>query len=146
MRFLLHGYGFCVTSFIGANTPINGEDMYLDLLVNIPISPGKITYRRKNGVDYVYYEYAHIYDKSTKKTNPKGPLSGRNPRLSGMPLNECTLHGEIEQVFRFAVHTGIGKHSPLRLIPVDTTHSIIKILIKRILREWTMFINIFANY
>ena len=27
--------------------------MYLEFLVNIPNSPGKITYRRKNGVDYV---------------------------------------------------------------------------------------------
>ena len=34
--------------------------MYLDFLVNIPNSPGKITYRRKNGVDYVYYEYDRI--------------------------------------------------------------------------------------
>ena len=51
--------------------------MYLDFLVNIPNSPGKITYRRKNGVDYVYYEYDRIYDKSTKKTNPKRVTIGK---------------------------------------------------------------------
>ena len=51
--------------------------MYLEFLVNIPNSPGKITYRRKNGVDYVYYEYDRIYDKSTKKTNPKRATIGK---------------------------------------------------------------------
>ena len=51
--------------------------MYLDFLVNIPNAPGKITYRRKNDVDYVYYEYDRIYDKSTKKTNPKRATIGK---------------------------------------------------------------------
>ena len=85
MRFLLHRYGFCVTIFIGVNTPIKGGDMYLDFLVNIPNSPGKITYRRKNGVDYVYYEYDRIYNPETQKTNPKrvtiGKRSGEDRRL-----------------------------------------------------------------
>lgn len=35
--------------------------MYLDFLVNIPISTGKITYRKKGDTDYVYYEYKRIY-------------------------------------------------------------------------------------
>ena len=39
--------------------------MYLDFLVNIPISTGKITYRRKGDTDYVYYEYKRIYTMST---------------------------------------------------------------------------------
>ena len=51
--------------------------MYLDFLVNIPNAPGKITYRRKNDVDYVYYEYDRIYDKSTQKTNPKRATIGK---------------------------------------------------------------------
>ena len=51
--------------------------MYLDFLVKIPNSASKITYRRKNDVDYVYYEYERIYDKSTKKTNPKRVTIGK---------------------------------------------------------------------
>lgn len=51
--------------------------MYLDFLVKIPNSAGRITYRRKNNVDYVYYEYNRIYDKVTKKTNPKRVTIGK---------------------------------------------------------------------
>lgn len=51
--------------------------MYLDFLVKIPNPAGKITYRRKNDVDYVYYEYDRIYDKATKKTNPKRATIGK---------------------------------------------------------------------
>lgn len=51
--------------------------MYLDFLVNIPNVPGKITYRRKAEVDYVYYEYNRIYDKATQKTNPKRVTIGK---------------------------------------------------------------------
>lgn len=51
--------------------------MYLDFLVKIPNVPGKITYRRKGDIDYIYYEYDRIYDKTTKKTNPKRATIGK---------------------------------------------------------------------
>lgn len=51
--------------------------MYLDFLVKIPNATGKITYRRKGDIDYVYYEYDRIYDKATKKTNPKRVTIGK---------------------------------------------------------------------
>ena len=77
MRFSLHEYGFYDILSIGVITPIYGGLMYLDFLVNIPNSPGKITYRRKNDVDYVYYEYDRVYDKATQKTNPKRVTIGK---------------------------------------------------------------------
>ena len=40
--------------------------MYLNSLVDVPEAPGKITYRRKNEVDYVYFEYDRSYDKLTQ--------------------------------------------------------------------------------
>ena len=46
-------------------------------MVNIPNSPGKITYRCKNDVGYVYYEYDRVYDKVTKKTNLKKVTIGK---------------------------------------------------------------------
>lgn len=55
--------------------------MYLDFLVKIPNCKGKITYRRKSDVDYVYYEYDRLYDKVTQKTNPKRVTIGKNQRL-----------------------------------------------------------------
>lgn len=51
--------------------------MYLDFLVNIPISSGKITYRKKGDADYVYYEYTRIYTKGTNITNPKRVTIGK---------------------------------------------------------------------
>lgn len=51
--------------------------MYLDFLVKIPNAPGKITYRRKGDIDYIYFEYDRIYDKTTKKTNPKRATIGK---------------------------------------------------------------------
>lgn len=51
--------------------------MYLDFLVKIPNCKGKITYRRKSDVDYVYYEYDRLYDKVTQKTNPKRVTIGK---------------------------------------------------------------------
>lgn len=51
--------------------------MYLDFLVKIPNAHGKITYRRKNDVDYVYYEYDRIYDRTTQKSNPKRATIGK---------------------------------------------------------------------
>ena len=57
--------------------------MYLDFLVGIPQVQGKITYRSKNGTDYVYYEYDRDYDRSTRKTNPKRVTVGK--RAKGNP-------------------------------------------------------------
>lgn len=54
--------------------------MYLDFLVGIPQVQGKITYRNKNGTDYVYYEYDRDYDRSTRKTNPKRVTVGKRAR------------------------------------------------------------------
>lgn len=51
--------------------------MYLDFLVKIPNAPGKITYRKKGDTEYVYYEYDRIYDKMSKKTNPKRATIGK---------------------------------------------------------------------
>lgn len=59
--------------------------MYLDFLVKIPNASGKLTYRRKGDTDYVYYEYDRIYNKVTKKTNPKrvtiGKRSASDPEM-----------------------------------------------------------------
>ena len=74
---MLHDPGLCAILYIGVNTPMNGDAMYLDFLVKIPNSNGKITYRRKNDVDYVYYEYDRSYDKETQKTNPRRSTIGK---------------------------------------------------------------------
>ncbi len=58
--------------------------MYLDFLVKIPISSGKITYRKKGDTDYVYYEYKRIYTKGSNITNPKRVTIGK--RDKGDPL------------------------------------------------------------
>ena len=54
--------------------------MYLDFLVNIPISAGKITYRKKGDTDYVYYEYKRIYTKGSNITNPKRVTIGKRDK------------------------------------------------------------------
>ena len=54
--------------------------MYLDFLVNIPISTGKITYRKKGDTDYVYYEYKRIYIKGSNITNPKRVTIGKRDK------------------------------------------------------------------
>lgn len=54
--------------------------MYLDFLVNIPISTGKITYRKKGDTDYVYYEYKRIYTKGSNITNPKRVTIGKRDK------------------------------------------------------------------
>ncbi|MBR6614516.1 MAG: transposase [Lachnospiraceae bacterium] len=54
--------------------------MYLDFLVNIPISTGKITYRKKGETDYVYYEYKRIYTKGSNITNPKRVTIGKRDK------------------------------------------------------------------
>lgn len=54
--------------------------MYLDFLVKIPISSGKITYRKKGDTDYVYYEYKRIYTKGSNITNPKRVTIGKRDK------------------------------------------------------------------
>ena len=54
--------------------------MYLDFWVNIPISTGKITYRKKGDTDYVYYEYKRIYTKGSNITNPKRVTIGKRDK------------------------------------------------------------------
>lgn len=54
--------------------------MYLDFLVKIPISSGKITYRKKGDTDYVYYEYTRIYTKGSNITNPKRVTIGKRDK------------------------------------------------------------------
>lgn len=75
--FVLRGMGFCDILFIGVITPMKGDAMYLDFLVKIPEIKGKITYRRKADIDYIYYEYDRIYDKISQKTNPKRVTIGK---------------------------------------------------------------------
>ena len=60
--------------------------MYLDFLVSIPDVSAKITYRTKNGVDYVYYEYDRIYDKSTQKTNPRRATIGKRSKADPLKM------------------------------------------------------------
>ena len=70
--------------------------MYLDFLVDIPDVPGKITYRRRADVEYVYYEYLRIYDPERQITNPKrvtiGKRSKADPRR--MLPNQNLSHRE----------------------------------------------------
>ena len=84
--------------------------MYLDMIVDIPNEPNKITYRCKSNVDYVYYEYSRIYDKKTKLTNPKRETIGK--RLKENPLKmqpnqnylkyfpEAKLPGKMDRTYR----------------------------------------------
>lgn len=84
--------------------------MYLDMIVDIPNEPNKITYRCKSNVDYVYYEYSRIYDKKTKLTNPKRATIGK--RLKEDPLKmqpnqnylkyfpEAKLPGKMDRTYR----------------------------------------------
>ena len=54
--------------------------MYLDFLVGIPQVRGKITFRNKNGTDYVYYEYSRDYDRASRTTNPKRVTVGKRAK------------------------------------------------------------------
>ncbi len=59
--------------------------MYLNFVVRIPGVKGKITFRNKNGVDYVYYEYDREYNRTTQRTNPKRATIGK--RITNDPEN-----------------------------------------------------------
>lgn len=60
--------------------------MYLDFLVDIPDVSNKITYRMKNKVDYVYYEYSREYDTQTQKTNPKRVTIGKRSQADPLKM------------------------------------------------------------
>lgn len=64
--------------------------MYLDYLVDIPESKGKITFRKKGNTSYVYYEYSRTYDPEKQYTTVRrstiGKLSADDP--SKMRPNE----------------------------------------------------------
>lgn len=51
--------------------------MYLNLLVNIPEAPGKLTRTKKSGTTYVYYEIDRVYDPVKKYTYPKRVVIGK---------------------------------------------------------------------
>ena len=51
--------------------------MYLDFLVKIPETKGKITYRKKDDSCYVYFEYDRIYDPQRQFTNVKRAMIGK---------------------------------------------------------------------
>lgn len=51
--------------------------MYLNLLVNIPEAPGKLTRTKKSGTTYVYYEIDRVYDPAKKYTYPKRVVIGK---------------------------------------------------------------------
>lgn len=57
--------------------------MYLGYLVDVPDKKGKITFRQKGNVKYVYYEYDRVYDPERKYTIVKrstiGKLSDEDP-------------------------------------------------------------------
>lgn len=54
--------------------------MYLNFLVKIPEVKGKITYRKKDDLCYVYYEYDRIYDPQRKFTNVKRAMIGKQSK------------------------------------------------------------------
>lgn len=51
--------------------------MYLDCTVKIPDSAGNTTVKKINGVPYVYYEYARVYLKDKKYSDPKRTCIGK---------------------------------------------------------------------
>lgn len=51
--------------------------MYLDYLVDIPESKGKITFRSKGNAKYVYYECDRVYDPSKQYTSVKRVTIGK---------------------------------------------------------------------
>lgn len=54
--------------------------MYLDFLVKIPNQSNKITYRKTDKAEYVYYEYKRIYKKGSNITNPKRVTIGKRDK------------------------------------------------------------------
>lgn len=51
--------------------------MYLNCRVKIPDTGGKITSKTISGTPYVYYEYARVYNKKKKYTEPKRTCIGK---------------------------------------------------------------------
>lgn len=58
--------------------------MYLNCRVKMPDIGGKLSVKTINGVSYVYYEYARVYNKEKKYTEPKRSCIGkRDPEQPG---------------------------------------------------------------
>lgn len=58
--------------------------MYLNCRVKMPDTGGKLSVKTINGVSYVYYEYARVYNKEKKYTEPKRSCIGkRDPEQPG---------------------------------------------------------------
>ena len=51
--------------------------MYLNCKVKIPVGEGKFSFKRINGIPYVYYEYGRAYNKKKKYTEPQRTCVGR---------------------------------------------------------------------
>ena len=51
--------------------------MYLGCTVKIPDTAGNTTVKTINGVPYVYYEYARVYNKGKKYNEPKRTCIGK---------------------------------------------------------------------
>ncbi|MGX8729028.1 MAG: IS1634 family transposase, partial [Lachnospiraceae bacterium] len=51
--------------------------MYLSCKIKIPDTGGKITSKTISGTTYVYYEYARVYNKEKKYTEPKRTCIGK---------------------------------------------------------------------
>ena len=51
--------------------------MYLNCRVKIPETDGKISVKTISGTQYVYYEYARIYNKKKKYNEPKRTCIGK---------------------------------------------------------------------
>ena len=60
--------------------------MYLDFLVKIPEVKGKITYRKRDELCYVYYEYNRIYDPQRKFTNVKRAMIGKQAKADPLMM------------------------------------------------------------
>ena len=54
--------------------------MYLNCRVKIPDTGGKITAKTISGVSYVYYEYARVYNKNKRYTEPKRTCIGKRDK------------------------------------------------------------------
>lgn len=57
--------------------------MYLDCMIKIPDSNGKITKKTIKGTTYIYYEYARVYLKDKKYNTPKRTCVGK--QVPGQP-------------------------------------------------------------
>ena len=57
--------------------------MYYDFRVPIPDAKGKIYPQERNGVTYVQFEYARVYNPDKKYNTPKRPILFQHASLQG---------------------------------------------------------------